>query len=81
MDSSIHIFKKLANELLLPICKNLHTKAKQPYIQNTTNMITQLDEELLQKLRSKEKLLKKVPSTPSKRFWLRIDRSSLWKGR
>lgn len=44
-------------------------------------MITQLDEELLQKLRSKEKLLKKVPSTPSKRFWLRIDRSSLWKGR
>lgn len=48
---------------------------------DAATMITQLDTDLLSRLKSTDTLKRKVPSTPSKRFWLRLDRSELWKGR
>ncbi len=48
---------------------------------DAATMITQLDNDLLARLKSTDTLKRKVPSTPSKRFWLRLDRSELWKGR
>ena len=48
---------------------------------DAATMITQLDGDLLARLKSTDNLKRKVPSTPSKRFWLRLDRSELWNGR
>lgn len=60
---------------------NYRSDAELGVSADAATMITQLDSDLLSRLKSTDTLKRKVPSTPSKRFWLRLDRSELWKGR